>query len=93
MSVPLSEHDLTAAIAETRKVFFWIHAMAAVDASARRAFLLIEGVMNRIALPLGVDLAEWPASSTLARVHEGGRMEALDELVDFEGAGSFVELD
>lgn len=92
MSVPLSEHDLTAAISETRKVFFWIHAMAAVDASARRAFLLIEGVMSRIAVPLGVDLAEWPASSTLARVHEG-RMEALDELVDFEGAGSFVELD
>jgi hypothetical protein len=64
--VPLSENDLGAVIIETRKVFFWIHAMAVHDPAARRAFLLIEGVIKRIAGSLNVDLKEWPSSNSLA---------------------------
>lgn len=102
MSVPLSENDLGAAIIETRKVFFWIHAMAAVDPAARRAFLLIEGVMKRICGSLNIDLEEWPSSNSLTAPGNGdnaGRMEGLegleglDELVDFEGAGSFADIE
>lgn len=95
MSVPLNENDLGAAIIETRKVFFWIHAMAVVDPAARRAFLLVESVMRRIAGSLNVNLQEWPSSNTLAKFGaEGtGRMDGLDELVDFEGAGSFGDVE
>ena len=95
MSVPLNENDLGAAIIETRKVFFWIHAMAVVDPAARRAFLLVEGVMRRIAGSLNVDLKEWPSSNSLATFGaEGtGRMDGLDELVDFERAGSFGDVE
>ncbi|KAJ5300463.1 sugar transporter [Penicillium atrosanguineum] len=91
LSIPLNGQDLAAVIVETRKVFFWIHAMAAVDPAARRAFLLIEGVMRRIAGPLNLDLKEWPSSKSLATFGADGaaRMEGLDELVDFEGTGSF----
>lgn len=38
MSGLLSEDDLGVAINETRKAFFWIHAMAASDHASRRAF-------------------------------------------------------
>ncbi|KAJ6104114.1 hypothetical protein N7523_010434 [Penicillium sp. IBT 18751x] len=95
MSVPLNEIDLKAAIVETRKVFFWIHAMAVVDPAARRAFLLVESVMKRIAGSLNVDLKDWPSSNNLATFGaEGtGRMDGLDELVDFEGAGSFADIE
>ena len=94
MSIPLSGRDLKAAVAETRKVFFWIHAMASVDPAARRAFFLIDGVIRRIAPSLRVDLKEWPSSSSLAPSGAGeveGRVGGLDESVNFERAGSFVE--
>ncbi|KAJ5681443.1 uncharacterized protein N7477_001383 [Penicillium maclennaniae] len=73
MSVPLNEIDLKAAIVETRKVFFWIHAMAVVDPAARRAFLLVESVMRRIAGSLNVDLKDWPSSNNLATFSAEGR--------------------
>jgi hypothetical protein len=96
MSVPLNENDIGAAMIETRKVFFWIHAMAAVDPAARRAFLMIEGVMKRICGSLNIDLREWPSSDSLAPPSKGenaGRMEGWDELVDFEGAGSCADIE
>lgn len=85
----LNEGDLEAAIGVTRKAFLWIHTMATVDASARRAFVLIEGVMMKIAPGLSVDLKEWPSSELKPSVGNGVRLAGLDELVDFE-MGTFV---
>jgi hypothetical protein len=98
MSGLLSEDDLGAAINETRKAFLWIHAMAASDPASRRAFLLIEGAMSKIAALLNVDLKGWPRSSSLAtaargeNVDSGGALDGWHELVDL-GGGLFVDID
>lgn len=100
---PLLETDLATAISQTRKALCWIHAMASGDTAARRAFLLCDGVVRKIAPALEIELDEWPSRADLGGVNGGVngvgdgegdvemgfRMEGLDELVDFEGDAGF----
>lgn len=96
---PLLETDLATAITQTRKALSWIHAMALADTAARRAFLLCDGVVRKIAPPLEIDLAGWPNREDLGGGSGGGagdgdvemglRFEGMDELVDFEGGAGF----
>lgn len=92
---PLLETDLPTAITQTRKALCWIHAMALADAAARRAFLLCDGVVRKIAPALEIEVDEWPSRGDLVEGEGEGdvemefRMEALDELVDFEGGAGF----
>ncbi|KAJ5288286.1 hypothetical protein N7508_011061 [Penicillium antarcticum] len=60
---PLPESDLGTAIATARKAMRWIHATSQVDMASRRAFLLCENVIKRIAPGLGIDLRDWPDGS------------------------------
>ncbi|KAK4866858.1 hypothetical protein LT330_008021 [Penicillium expansum] len=107
---PLLEKDLSTTIAATKKALFWLHTTASVDPAARRAFLLCDGIIRKIASGLGIDLSEWPDGSSFEGLMEGrsrgssgngngdwgdssgsngydsgSGMEALEELVDFEG--------
>ncbi|KAJ5109690.1 hypothetical protein N7532_002335, partial [Penicillium argentinense] len=86
-TLPLLAADLNIAIAEVRKALSWIHAMASLDPAARRAFLLCDSVIRKIAPGLILDLEDWPSAETLVGGpgNEEDRMGGLDELVDFEG--------
>ncbi|KAF4171218.1 hypothetical protein CNMCM8060_003505 [Aspergillus lentulus] len=62
--------DTAAVIRCTKKSLRWLHAMGAVNAASRRAFILCDSFMRRIAPSMGVevgdlpDVAGLPASST-----------------------------
>jgi hypothetical protein len=60
----LLETDLSTAVEATRKAFAWIHTTASVDPAARRAFLLCDGIIKKIAPGLGIDLTGWPDGSS-----------------------------
>lgn len=60
---PLLEEHLSTAIVAARKALFWLHTTASVDLSARRAFLLCDGIVRKIAPGLGIDLSVWPDGS------------------------------
>ncbi|CAI7596154.1 unnamed protein product [Penicillium glandicola] len=60
---PLLETDLSTAVAAARKALAWLHATASVDPAARRAFLLCDGIIRKIAPGLGIDLSQWPDGS------------------------------
>ncbi|KAJ5706372.1 hypothetical protein N7536_002061 [Penicillium majusculum] len=60
---PLLEKDLGTVVSAARKALFWLHSTASVDAAARRAFLLCDGIVRKIAPGLGIDLSEWPDGS------------------------------
>ncbi|KGO77091.1 Transcription factor, fungi [Penicillium italicum] len=68
---PLLEKDLSTAIAATKKALFWLHTTASVDPAARRAFLLCDGILRKIAPGLGIDLSEWPDGSSFEGLMEG----------------------
>ncbi|KAJ5558029.1 hypothetical protein N7461_002001 [Penicillium sp. DV-2018c] len=57
---PLLETDLGTAIRAVKKALNWLHTIAMVDPAARRAFVLCDGIVRRIAPGLGVDMADWP---------------------------------
>jgi hypothetical protein len=65
----------------------WIHTMAAMDPAACRAFKLCDGLVQKIAPGLALDLSDWPSAETLpgGDIYMDERMTRLDELVDFEG--------
>lgn len=63
MYPPLLETDLDTAIASAKKAMFWIHATSQVDMASRRAFVLCENVITKIAPRLGIDLRDWPDGS------------------------------
>lgn len=94
------ETDLSTALSQTKSALRWIHAMASADKAARRAFVLCDGVMRKIAPGLGVDLGDWPCAEGVSSSDDehwkgfgfgfGGRLEGLDELVDFEGCAAFT---
>ncbi|KAI3147192.1 transcriptional regulator family: Fungal Specific TF [Penicillium roqueforti] len=67
---PLLEKDLTTAVAATKKALAWLHMTASVDPSTRRAFLLCDGIVRKIAPGLGIDLTEWPDGSSFERLME-----------------------
>lgn len=60
---PLLEKDFGTAVSAARKALLWLHTTASVDAAARRAFLLCDGIVRKIAPGLGIDLSEWPDGS------------------------------
>lgn len=45
---------------QAKKALLVIHTMASVDPAARRAFLLCDGVVRKLAPALKIDLREWP---------------------------------
>ncbi|KAF3384359.1 hypothetical protein F1880_001878 [Penicillium rolfsii] len=92
----LPETDVETVIAQAKKALRSIQTLAEVDPAARRAFLLCDGVMRRLAPALKIDLRDWPrAEGWFDSVqenspHEGSvadesRMEGLEDLVDFDG--------
>lgn len=94
---PLLNTDLNTAIAQSKKALIWIHAMASIDASSKRAFHICDKVIRQIAPGLGIDLQDWPSKETLAEPEaevDGSemRMDAFDDLIDPDGgfpAGTF----
>ncbi|OQD83182.1 hypothetical protein PENANT_c018G07797 [Penicillium antarcticum] len=70
---PLLETDLGTAIASAKKAMLWIHATSQVDIASRRAFLLCENVVKRIAPGLGIDLRDWPDGSAFVVDFREGR--------------------
>ncbi|KAJ5730934.1 uncharacterized protein N7483_005442 [Penicillium malachiteum] len=90
----LLETDLSTAFAICKKAGCWMYAMASVDAAAKRAFILCDSVVRKIAPRVNVDLNGWPSVALL--IDEMGdkgrgdddhpimRMDELEELVDFE---------
>lgn len=59
----LLDADLGTAIASAKKAMLWIHATSQVDMASRKAFVLCENVVKRIAPGLGIDLSDWPDGS------------------------------
>ncbi|KAJ5392480.1 hypothetical protein N7509_007970 [Penicillium cosmopolitanum] len=84
---PLLEADLNIAVAGTKKALMWIHTMAEMDPAACRAFKLCDGLVQKIAPGLALDLSDWPSAETLpgGDIHMDERLTRLDDLVDFEG--------
>lgn len=85
----LLESDLSTVFAMSKKAVGWMHTMASLDPAAKRACVLCDDVVRRIAPALKMDLSDWPSAAELD-VHEGEpdlRMDELDDLVNFE-AGS-----
>ncbi|KAJ5981738.1 hypothetical protein N7522_013366 [Penicillium canescens] len=74
MAYPLLlETDLGTAIASAKKAMLWIHATSQVDMAARKAFVLCENVVKKIAPGLGVDLSDWPDGSGFVVDFKEGR--------------------
>ncbi|QQK43763.1 C6 transcription factor, putative [Penicillium digitatum] len=73
---PLLETGLGTAIAAAKKALFWLHTTASVDPAARRAFLLCDGIVRKIALGLGIDLSEWPDRSCFEGLREERSMRS-----------------
>ena len=87
---PLLEKDLHTVVALTQKALSWINAMATVDPASRRAFLLCDDALKRIAPALRINLQDWPSADSLAGdLDSAMRMETVEDLVDFEENGSF----
>ncbi|KAJ5177378.1 uncharacterized protein N7500_000077 [Penicillium coprophilum] len=68
---PLLETDLSTAVAAAKKALAWLHTTASVDPAARRAFLLCDGIVRKIAPGLRIDLSEWPDGSSFEGLMEG----------------------
>ncbi|KAJ5273837.1 hypothetical protein N7478_008962 [Penicillium angulare] len=83
--------DLSTAFTMSKKAVVWIHAMASVDPAAKRAFLLCDDIVRKIAPTLQIDLSDWP---TLSSFGDSGRygvdpavvmdMSDLEDFVAFE---------
>ncbi|KAJ5707918.1 hypothetical protein N7488_007719 [Penicillium malachiteum] len=90
----LLETDLSTAFSMCKKAGCWIYAMASVDAAAKRAFILCDNVVGKIAPRVKVDLDGWPnVASLIDEMEDKGdddhpimRLDELEELVDFEAS-------
>lgn len=110
-ALALLDTDIETVIAQSKKALRSIHTLAHVDPAARRAFVLCDGVMRKLAPALKIDMKDWPNVESLVGSHGGGekggrkdhggqvatdrrgsegRMEGLDDLVDFDGGGGQV---
>lgn len=67
---PLLEKEMGTVVVTARKALAWLHTTASVDPAARRAFLLCDGIVRKIAPGLGIDLSEWPDGNSFERVME-----------------------
>lgn len=70
--MPLLETDLGTAIGAAKKALVWLRMTADVDQAARRAFVLCDGIMRRIAPGLRVDLRDWPDGGEFGGVESKG---------------------
>ncbi|KAJ5734083.1 hypothetical protein N7493_002869 [Penicillium malachiteum] len=88
----LLETDLSTAFKMCKKAGCWIYAIASVDAAAKRAFMLCDNIVGKIAPRVKVDLDGWPnVASLIDEMDDKGdddhrimRMDELEKLVDFE---------
>lgn len=64
-ALALLDTDIDTVIAQSKKALHVIHTIAAVDPAARRAFLLCDGVMRKLAPALKIDLRDWPRVEAL----------------------------
>jgi hypothetical protein len=85
---PLLETDLDTAIASAKKAMLWIHATSQVDMASRRAFVLCENVVTRIAPALGIDLTDWPDGSGFVVDFRDGRSRGSSGTVNGIGSGA-----
>ncbi|PKY00539.1 fungal-specific transcription factor [Aspergillus campestris IBT 28561] len=56
----------------TKKAFIWLHEMGRTTAAARRAFLLCDSFLRRIAPSMGLDVGDWPGAESLPVQPIGG---------------------
>ncbi|CAG8217780.1 unnamed protein product [Penicillium olsonii] len=70
---PLLETDMSTAIASARKAMQWLHATASLDPAARKAFVICEGVVKKIAPGLDIDLRDWPDGSRFVEAIRSSR--------------------
>ncbi|KAJ5389145.1 uncharacterized protein N7496_000213 [Penicillium cataractarum] len=68
----LLDTDIETVIAQAKKALRSIHTMAHVDPAARRAFVLCDGVVRKLAPALNIDLKDWPNVESLVGRHGGG---------------------
>ncbi|OKP14580.1 hypothetical protein PENSUB_13932 [Penicillium subrubescens] len=64
-ALALLDTDIETVIAQSKKALHCIHTLATVDPAARRAFLLCDGVVRRLAPALKIDLRDWPRAEGL----------------------------
>lgn len=64
-ALALLDTDIETVIAQSKKALHSIHTLAEVDPAARRAFLLCDGVVRRLAPVLKIDLRDWPRAEGL----------------------------
>ncbi|KAJ5109418.1 hypothetical protein N7456_006093 [Penicillium angulare] len=83
--------DLSTAFTMSRKAVVWIHAMASVDPAAKRAFLLCDDIVRKIAPTLQIDLSDWPTLDSLTDSGQYGvdpnvvmDMSDLEDFVSFQ---------
>jgi hypothetical protein len=69
---PLLETDLETAIAAAKKALRWLHMTASVDPAAKRAFVLCDGIVRRIAPGLAVDMEDWPDGEVFKNLNLNG---------------------
>lgn len=72
-ALALLDTDIEIVIAQSKKALISIHTMATVDPAARRAFLLCDGVVRKLAPMLKIDLRDWPSVESL--VGGGGGLQ------------------
>jgi hypothetical protein len=86
---PLLDTDLGTAIASAKKAMLWIHASSQIDIASRKAFVLCDNVVKRIAPGLGIDLRDWPDGSAFVADfrEEKSRGSSGNASRDSEGEG------
>ncbi|KAL5358895.1 C6 transcription factor [Aspergillus floccosus] len=69
----------TEMLEHVRKAFHWLHAMGRTDPASKRAFVLCDGFIRRIAAPAGLDISAFPDGTAMAGTSSAGEMSSLDE--------------
>ncbi|KAL4897479.1 hypothetical protein BDV59DRAFT_197769 [Aspergillus ambiguus] len=73
----------TEMLGSVRKAFYWLHAMAQTDPASRRAFVLCDGFIRRIAPSAGLDISGFPDGTGMGMSMAGGSgsagMSSLEE--------------
>ncbi|KKK26381.1 hypothetical protein ARAM_006293, partial [Aspergillus rambellii] len=77
--------DTSAMLSETKKAFRWLHHMGRTSKESRRAFVLCESFLRRVAPSLGLDISDIPESGSLPPLAEtslgGGTGDVVLEMV------------
>ncbi|OJJ34399.1 hypothetical protein ASPWEDRAFT_42406 [Aspergillus wentii DTO 134E9] len=62
---PPPQLEVSTVVTQTKKALRWLHQMAGADAASRRAFILCNSFMRRIAPSLGIDVDDLPEVESL----------------------------